>query len=247
MHELDLLADEQPQALSDSALSSEQVLAYLQTHPEFFAQHAAELAELPLPSANGNVVSMAHWQAQTLRDKANAHQMRLEKLLIQAANNQKTHDKLFGLVMHWLAQNQAAALPTVIERDLKRSFGLDAAKVVVWREATRSVLYPLGLSWLDNLVAHVKSLHKPFCGARAGCAMAHLLDESTASLALIPLWHAHEHECVGVLLLESNDAQRFTADMGTHFLHSIALMAGAALSRVNEVVLPEHLSVKYAD
>jgi hypothetical protein len=32
--------------------------------------------------------------------------------------------------------------------------------------------------------------------------------------------------------------------MGTHFLHSIALMAGAALSRVSGRIKPSHLTLK---
>jgi uncharacterized protein YigA (DUF484 family) len=36
----------------------------------------------------------------------------------------------------------------------------------------------------------------------------------------------------GALLLASDEAQRFTADMGTDFLLRIADMAGAALSRL---------------
>lgn len=246
VHELDLL-EEQAQALTDEPLNGEQVLAYLQSHTDFFKQYANELADLSLPSGEGNVISMAQWQTQTLREQAQSHQTRLEKLLSQAASNQKTHDKLFNLVMHWLAQNNEQALPALIERDLKRSFGLDAVKVLVWRESNRSVLYPLGSAWSDNLVAHTKSLHKPYCGPAKGFAAEYLLNHNTASLAMIPLWHAREHECVGVLLLASNDVQRFTTDMGTHFLHTIGLMAGAALSRVDAVVMPEHLSIKHAD
>jgi uncharacterized protein YigA (DUF484 family) len=36
---------------------------------------------------------------------------------------------------------------------------------------------------------------------------------------------------VGAMILASDDAQRFTADMGTDFLVRIADLAGAALSR----------------
>lgn len=244
VHELDLLNDEQEQALTDEPLSAEHVLAYLQTHPDFFKDYADELTDLPLPSGDGRVISMAQWQTQTLREKAHTHQARLEKLLAQAANNQRTHDKLFNLVMHWLAQNDAQALPRLIERDLKRSFGLDAVNVMVWRESSAVVLYPMGAKWSDNLVAFTKSLHKPYCGPSKGFEAESLLGQAMQSIAMIPLWHAREHDCVGVLLLASLDEQRFASDMGTHFLHTIGLMAGAALSRVDALVLPEHLSIK---
>ena len=116
--------------------------------------------------------------------------------------------------------------------------------VEVWRDSTRSILYPVGNEWSDSLVAFIKSLHKPYCGPTKGFEAEALLSDSMKSLAMIPLWHAREHDCVGVLLLASVDEQRFTTDMGTHFLHTIGLMAGAALSRVDALVMPEHLSIK---
>ena len=59
------------------------------------------------------------------------------------------------------------------------------------------------------------------------------------SLAIVPLWgqRAERFACIGVLLFGADDVQRFTPDMGTHFLHHIGIMAGAALSRVQAPVL----------
>lgn len=247
MDALDLLSGKS-QALNISAdlaeLTGEQVLGYLLTHPDFFAQYAQQLVDVSLPAANGNMVSLAHWQTQTLRKKADLSASRLEELLAQATNNQKTHEKLFGMVMHWLAQNDAQALPAQIESDLQRIFELHSAKVIVWQEDSREIFYPYAQSWSDGLVGLTKAMYKPYCGAKQGIEVENLLDNQTASLAMIPLWHARELECVGVMLLGSNDAARFTPDMGTHFLHSIALMAGAALSRVSGRIKPSHLTLK---
>lgn len=88
VHELDLL-EEQAQALTDEPLNGEQVLAYLQSHTDFFKQYANELADLSLPSGEGNVISMAQWQTQTLREQAQSHQTRLEKLLLASGEQPK--------------------------------------------------------------------------------------------------------------------------------------------------------------
>lgn len=243
-NELDLMNNEH-QALSDEAdLSSGQVLAYLQTHPDFFHENAAELSEMPLSSVQGNIISMASWQARVLREKADLSELRLSYLLTQAANNQKIHDKLFNLVIRWLSQDDAQALLLKIEKDLKKLFHLDEVKLMVWRDSAREVLYPITSTWSDSLVNYTKSLYKPYCGLTQGLEAESLFVVDISSQAIIPLWHAHEHDCVGVLLLGSKDSERFTADMGTHFLHSMALMVGAALSRVTERVMPPHLTLK---
>lgn len=242
--ELGLMSGEH-QALSDEPdLSSGQVLAYLQTHPDFFHEYATELSDMPLTSNQGNVISMASWQTRVLREKADLYEARLEALLTQAANNQKTHDKLFGLVIRWLSQDDAQALPFQIEKDLKKLFQLDDVKLMVWRDSAREVLYPITSTWSDSLVIYTKSLYKPYCGITQGFEAESLFAVDISSQAIIPLWHAHEHDCVGILLLGSKNGERFTVDMGTHFLHSMALMVGAALSRVSERVMPSHLTLK---
>ena len=61
----------------ESPMLASEVLAYLQSHPEFFSDYADSLAKLSLPTQkNGNVISMANWQAHVLRDKADQHQAR---------------------------------------------------------------------------------------------------------------------------------------------------------------------------
>ncbi|HXE19816.1 MAG TPA: DUF484 family protein, partial [Castellaniella sp.] len=53
-----------------------------------------------------------------------------------------------------------------------------------------------------------------------------------ASLAILPLRTASGADPVGLLVMGSDDAQRFTPDMGTTFLELIGTLAGAALGRL---------------
>ena len=225
------------------ALASE-VLAYLQSHPEFFSEHADALARLSLPTQkNGNVISMANWQAHVLRDKADQHQARLEQLLVQATHNQKNHDKLFSLISSWLAAVSANELPQMIAEDLRTSFALDAAQVLVWDDQARTMFYPAESGWSDSVVVFANSLRTPYCGPCKGFEIERQLASQSptgriASLAIVPLWglRGERFACIGVLLFGADDAQRFTPDMGTVFLQQIGAMAGSALSRVQSPV-----------
>ena len=238
------------EALDDAPMmNAAEVITYLQNHPDFFVEHAEALAGLPLPTTrDGNVVSMAHWQNNVLREKADQHQVRLEKLLAQAASNQQNHDKLLHLVSSWLGLIDANEVPLQIESDIRDAFRLDATQVIVWNESTRAIYHPAGQGWSDNVVIFANSLRAPYCGPCKGFEIETALAKKSptgqiASLAIVPLWGTvgGAHVCVGVLLLGDADATRFTPDMGTHFLQSIAHLAGSALSRVQS---PVHLTLK---
>lgn len=248
--ENDSIPSEANEALSDAqAISDAEVLAYLESHPNFFHEHAEVLANVQLANATGgNVISMAHWQTNVLREKADQHKLRLEKLLAQAANNQRSYDKLLALVIRWLEQTDATSLPAQIENDLRRNFGLDAIRIMVWSDDAKALYYPAGSEWSDNIVIFANSLRAPYCGPCKGFEIEAQLAKQTASgqiasLSIVPLWgkRGTEHLCVGVLLMGAEDLHRFTPDMATQFLQSIGEMAGAALSRVRS---PVHLSLK---
>lgn len=228
----------------ESALSVNEVLAYLHAHPEFFNQHADALARLPLPTKkNGNVISMANWQTHLLRDQADQQQARLEQLLVQATHNQKNHDKLFDLVAEWLSVRDADDLPLMIERDLRARFALDAVQVMVWDENHRTMFCPPLNEWPEHVVVFANSLRAPYCGSCKGFEIEAALaqqspDGTIASLTIIPLWGKRigRFECIGVLLFGARDPQRFTPEMGTNFLQHIGEMVGAALSRLSNAV-----------
>ena len=233
------------EALSgESPLQAHEVLAYLQAHPEFFNEHSDSLAQLSLPTQkNGNVISMANWQTHVLRDKVDQSKARLEQLLVQASHNQKNHEKLFNLVSKWLSVRSADELPDMISDDLREQFALDAVQVMVWDERNKIMFYPSLHTWSDNVVVFANSLRTPYCGACKGFEIEETLAKQSptgkiGSLSIVPLWGKREvngtarFECLGVLLFGADDAQRFTPDMGTHFLQHIGEMAGSALARL---------------
>ena len=244
-HEMDALDSGVEALASESPVQAAEVLAYLQSHPEFFQEYADELTRLSLPTQkNGNVISMANWQAHVLRDKADQHKARLEQLLVQASNNQRNHDKLFALISEWLATVSADDLPQLIAQDLCHSFALDAVQVMIWDDRARTMFYPSSANWSESVVVFANSLRSPYCGPCKGFEIEQSLAQQSPtgqvkSLAIVPLWgqRAERFACIGVLLFGADDVQRFTPDMGTHFLHHIGIMAGAALSRVQAPVL----------
>jgi uncharacterized protein YigA (DUF484 family) len=77
------------------------------------------------------------------------------------------------------------------------------------------------------------SLKTPYCGTDTEFEAAGWLDAKPKSLALVPLRLEADGPAVGLLVLGSDDAERFTPEMGTTFLESIGQLASAALHRLN--------------
>ena len=73
------------------------------------------------------------------------------------------------------------------------------------------------------------------CGALDdGDALRQALPDpaAAASAAVIPLQRSADEAPLGVLILASDDAERFTPDMGTLFLERVGLLSTAALRRL---------------
>jgi len=79
-----------------------------------------------------------------------------------------------------------------------------------------------------------ESLSAPYCGPNKDFSVTAWLNQAPASLAMIRLTHgvSDGSPTVGLLLLGSQDPERFTTDMGTTFLHTIGRVASAALGRL---------------
>ena len=83
-----------------------------------------------------------------------------------------------------------------------------------------------------DLRAFADSLKAPYCGTDTGFEAVAWLDAKPKSLALVPLRLEADGPSVGLLVLGSDDAERFSPDMGTTFLESIGQLASAALHRL---------------
>jgi hypothetical protein len=152
--------------------------------------------------------------------------------------NASITDKLLGWVEVLLRVREPADLPPTLCEDMKQRFALPQAVLRLWgvdpAYAGLAAAAPLDSALQDQLQA----LTEPVCGLTPEAGLSQALRPClapgmpAASLVVVPLRAAVGGPVVGALLLASDDAQRFTADMGTDFLLRIADMAGAALSRL---------------
>jgi uncharacterized protein YigA (DUF484 family) len=217
-------------------ITEDDIADYLANTPDFFERHAQLLAQVQLTSPHGNrAVSLQERQAQMLRDKIKALEHRVMDMVRHGTENAVIADRLHAWTCGLLATRDVRGLPARIASELKTLFFVAQTAIRVWDCDRTYAREAFARGAGDEARTLAASLAEPCCGLNTGfdAATVWLEDPRAAlSVALLPLRAAPGAPAFGLLVLASPDAQRFNAEMGTHFLARIAEIASAALSRL---------------
>lgn len=220
-------------------ITEDDIANYLTNTPDFFERHATVLATVQLSSPHSNrAVSLQERQAEMLREKIKGLELKAADMIRHGQDNTTIADRLQDWTRRLLMAQDARDLPAVTEREIETLFQVPQVALKVWGVAPAYAAESFARGASDDLQAFASSLNMPYCGANPGLEAAQWLKTpaQAASLALIPLRVLHEPMAFGLVVLASDDPQRFAADMGTDFLQRIGELAGAALSRLLPVV-----------
>lgn len=215
-------------------LTEDDIAAYLLGNPDFFERHADVLATVQLTSPHSHrAISLQERQAEMLRARIRELELRGAQLVRHGQHNAQVLAQLDALTLQWLAQSEARALPEQIEQGLERALQLQAVALRVW-DLPGAVDSPHALVPDEALRQYVADMTEPYCGARRDDPTLGWLapDLSVASMACVPLRQDDSGQTLGVMVLASDDSQRFTADMGTALLQRLGALVAAALQRL---------------
>jgi uncharacterized protein YigA (DUF484 family) len=218
--------------MSDS-LSALTVARFLQDNPEFFSEHSELFAALTVPHPNqSRAISLGERQILALRDRQKDLEMRLASLSHQATFNENVANKVTRWCEILLTADDAQTVPGHIIAGLAEVFDIPEVSMRIWGLEVPEV----GVGEPVDADAHhfAQSLTAPYCGPNKDFSVAKWFKTAPASMAMVALknGHAENAPIVGLLLLGSDDADRFTSDMGTAFLQTIGRLASAALGRL---------------
>ncbi len=200
------------------AISEDDIADYLLATPDFFNRHAELLAAVQLTHPHsGRAISLADRQIELQRERYKQLELKHGNLLRLGKENValagKLHQWMVGLLAHAGNSDKLVATEQLCT-SLQSIFDVPEA-ALDGSEAARDV---------------ASQMAGPTCGLAAetffqNANVLHALPNTANvhSLAVIPLPH------VGLLVLASNDPNRFTAEMGTEFLTRLGELAHAAL------------------
>ncbi len=214
------------------------VAKFLQENPDFFVQYAELFSTLEVPHPHhARTISLGERQILTLRERLRDFEFRLAELVRNGALNETTTTKLNLWCARMLAEQSTLRLPGEVALGLAEQFNLQEVALRVWgldlpAEGVGAPVEPAVHDFANTLAA-------PYCGNNTDFTPARWLHKKPASLAMLSL-RAQPHEpAFGLLVLGSEDPERFTPEMGTTFLQTVSSLASAALSRLKPAVNPQ--------
>ena len=216
-------------------ITEDDIANYLVNTPDFFERHAELLATVQLTSPyNGRSVSLQERQADMLRDKIKALELKTVDMIRYGHDNVAIADKLQRWARNIFLVRRPEDLPRSIASEIQTQFLVPQAAIKVWGVAEAYAHQPFAQGASGDVRVFAASLTLPYCGVNAGFEAANWLEDPSvaASVALIALRAGADPNAFGLLVLASPDPERFHNAMGTDFLERIAELASAALSRL---------------
>jgi hypothetical protein len=220
-------------------MDDHEIAAYLRDHPEFFNRHGDLLAEMSIPSPHGaGAVSITERQTAAMRDKIRKLEAKLAELIGFGEENDVIAGKVHRLSVALQGAGDLPGVLHMLDRHLCGPFGVPHVAVRLWGVGGGDAAEYRDVD--DALKVFAGSLRHPYCGPSAGQGAVAWLGEQgghVRSMAQIPLREGGGlgeggGACFGLLLLASEEAERFYPGMGTLYLEQIGDLAAAALLRV---------------
>ncbi len=219
-------------------ITEDDIAHFLVNTPDFFDRHAELLAAVQLTSPHGHrAVSLQERQAELLRDKIRALELKAAEMIRYGQENVAIADRLQDWTLALLQTRDAVDMPEQLARSVESYFQVPQVAIKVWGVAAEHNTQPFAQGVSEQAQAFASSLAQPYCGPNPGLEAVAWLPQpqAAASIALIALRPSTTQAAFGLLVLASDQAQRFHASMGTDFLERIGELASAALSRLRPV------------
>lgn len=210
-------------------MKTEDISRYLAAHPEFFEQYPHLLTDIRISHPfDGRAISIAERQILNLRDKIALLETKLAELIRFGEENDQISVKLQRMAVAMIAGHDLAALLQTLYLNLREDFNIPYSAVRLWHaerdEVEFSAIPETVKDWVINMP-------HPQCGAYLHPDALNWFGETQTlrSYAAIPLKNQHT---LGVLLLASEDPQRFYPQMGTLYLQRLGELIAAGVQRV---------------
>lgn len=202
-------------------MREEDVALYLQNNTQFFDTYAEMLAEITIPHPyGGRTTSLSERQMLTLREKNKVLEKKLHDLLEFARDNDALQLKIHQFTLTLFGAYSLLDLQDVISSNLREIFSVPHVALHVWK----------GLPPSAEVLAFADQQQQPVCTHHALHDTLNWFGESAPhlhSFAYLPLRAGDQS--IGLLVLASEDVQRFYPEMGTVFLQRIAEIVSSAL------------------
>jgi uncharacterized protein len=225
--------------MSMDTLSIEEVATFLRSHPEFFEAHPDVLLNIEVPHPHGGrTVSIPERQLIATREKVRLLESKLAELIKFGQENDVLSDKVHALALKLTAANTRNQIIDTLYLDLLDSFQVPHVVVRLWNvDIPENSVAPEFQAVASELRQFTEAMTAPYVGAHPVYETNLWFGEHAPHLksyAMVSLKHG---DVFGVLLLASENAERFYTGMGTVFLSRIGDIFAVNLARDLRITL----------
>ncbi len=213
-------------------LEAEDVARFLRENRGFFQTHTSLLTELDLPHTNDEkTVSLTEYQVAALREKNAMLEAKLRELIQFGEENDALGERVHRFSIALLKANSLDALLQAIYYQLREDFAVPHLAMRLWGPGTVGIDRPETGPATPELRLYAEGLSNPSCGAHALYETGAWFGASAAHLKSFAMVGLRGERVAGLLVLASEDPQRFYTGMGTLYLRRLGELISAALDR----------------
>jgi len=211
---------------------SEDVAQYLKQHPQFFDEYADMLSDIYVPHPHGGrAIPISQRQIVTLRDNNQILQDKLRELVKFGEENDVIGEKMHHLSIMLLTFPHLDNLLNELNSILQNNFSIPHVELRLWNIDYDS----LGASKFINTNAEIhtmtNSLIHPYCGPQLTDEVKNWFGDSANNLRSFSMIPLKTKQTIGLLVLASEEPQRFYPEMGTLYLQRMGDLISTAISR----------------
>lgn len=211
-------------------MNEDDVATYLRLNPQFFDQHPELLEKIQVPHPyGGRAIPLAERQTVALREKAKMLEGKLGELIQFGEENDVISEKVHRLAVAIAGARDFPALAQSLYFHLREDFAVPHVALRIWGKSV-PVDFEEAAAVGEAERRQAATMAVPQCGPAAGSGFAAWFGEAAEhvrSLALVPLGQT---AVFGLLLLGSEDPQRFYPEMGTLYLRRIGELCAAGVT-----------------
>lgn len=212
-------------------LEAGEVAQYLKERPEFFEQHADLLTELTLPHPHGGrAIPLSERQILSLREKSRTLEAKLRELIECGEANDAILERLHRLSLALMISRGLETLLHALYFHLREDFAVPRVALRLWNTKAAPEL-PEFQPISGEARAFAESLTHPHCGPGAAADTLNWFGEEAALLRSFAYVELRGESFRGLLVLASEDGERFYPGMGTVYLTRLGELLSAALER----------------
>ena len=215
-----------------NALSGEQIANFLRSNPDFFESNADVLLSINVAHPHGGrTVSIPERQLIAAREKAKLLEAKLSELITFGQENDAISEKVHHLTLELIACTSQEQLIDSLYLDMLDNFQVPHIAMRFWNVVLPETPTPEFQPVATELKQFVGAMTAPYCGSHPVYETNLWFGEHSPHLKSYALMPLRKGSTFGLLLMASENAERFYADMGTVFLTRIGDVFAHCLSR----------------